>query len=142
MGVILDTCIWVEVERGRLAPMDVAEITREEPVYLAAPVIAELEYGVNRAGTDAQRQKRAAALARVRRKPCLVIDAETGSTFGRLSAALESSGKPSAHRVNDLWLASLAVQHNLAVLTLNPRDFADIPGLRLLSLPPRHRAPQ
>ncbi len=37
MGVILDTSIWVDVERGRLAPADVAAVTGEEPVYLAPP---------------------------------------------------------------------------------------------------------
>ena len=42
MGVILDTSIWVDVERGRLAPADVATVTGEEPVYLAPPVIAAL----------------------------------------------------------------------------------------------------
>lgn len=134
MGVILDTSVWVDVERGRLAPMDVAAVTSTEPVYLVPPVIAELEYGVNRAATESQRQKRAAALARIRRKPCLLIDAETGVVFGRLSANLDSSGRPSTHRVNDVWIAAMAIQHNLAVLTLNPGDFRDIPGLRLLSL--------
>ena len=49
MGVIVDTSVWIDVERGRLAPADVAAITREEPVYLAPPVLAELEYGVQRA---------------------------------------------------------------------------------------------
>lgn len=135
MGVILDTSIWVDVERGRLAPMDVAAVTGTEPVYLTPSVLAELEYGVHRAATDAQRQKRAAALARIRRKPCLLMDAETGAVFGRLAAALDSAGKPSTHRINDLWMAASAIQHNLSVLTLNAGDFADIPGLRLLSLP-------
>ena len=45
MGVILDTSIWVDVERGRLALADVAAVTGTEPVYLAPPVIAELQYG-------------------------------------------------------------------------------------------------
>ena len=68
MGVILDTSIWVDVERGRLAPADVATVTGEEPVYLAPPVIAELQYGVHRAPNAATRNRRASALARIRRK--------------------------------------------------------------------------
>jgi len=132
MGVIIDTSVWVDVERGRLAPADVAAITGEEPAYLAPPVIAELEYGVQRAQTSDQRHKRAAAVARIRKKPCLVIDAETGVTFGRLAADLDSAGRPSTHRIQDLWLAALAVQHNLKVLTQNAKDFQDIPGLKVL----------
>jgi len=132
MGVIIDTSIWIDVERGRLAPADVAAITGSEPVYLAPPVLAELEYGVHRARTPDQRQKRAAAVARIRKKPCLVMDAETGLTFGRLAADLDAVGRPSTHRVQDLWLAALAVQHNLKVLTQNQKDFLGIPGLTVL----------
>jgi len=134
MGVIVDTSIWVDVERGRLAPADVAAITGDEPVYLAPPVLAELEYGIHRAKTADQRHRRAAAVARIRRKPCLVIDAETGATFGRLAADLDAKGRPSAHKVQDLWLAALAVQHNLDLLTANTKDFDGIPGLTVLAL--------
>ena len=135
MGVIIDTSIWVEVERGRLAPADVAALTGEEPVYVAPPIIAELEYGVHRARTAAQRNRRASAVARIRKKPCLIIDVETGTTLGRLAADLDTGGRPATHRVQDLWLAALAVQHNLKVLTQNERDFRGIPGVELLVLP-------
>src|SRR5262249_59582334 len=111
VGVILDTSIWVDVERGRLAPADVAAVTGEEPVYLAPPVIAELEYGVQRAPNAAARHRRASALARIRRKPCLIIDRETGEFFGRLAADVDSRRKPFQHRINDRRLAALAIPH-------------------------------
>jgi predicted nucleic acid-binding protein len=134
VGVIIDTSIWVDVERGRLAPADVAAITGVEPVFVAPPVLAELEYGIHQAKTSDQRQRRAAAVARIRRKPCLVIDAETGVTFGRLAADLAAAGRAPTFKVQDLWLAALAVQHNLKVLTQNAKDFQGIPGLTLLRM--------
>jgi len=135
MGVIVDTSIWVDVERKRLVHTELAERLGDEPVYLAPPVIAELEYGVNRARTPAQRNKRAAALAKIRKKPCLIIDRETGELFGRIAAEADRGGrKPSQHRVHDLWLAALAIQHGFRLLTQNPRDFRDIPGLELMLL--------
>jgi predicted nucleic acid-binding protein len=67
-----------------------------------------------------------------------VIDAETGVTFGRLAADLDATGRPSAFKIQDLWLAALAVQHNLKVLTRNARDFQGIPGLTLLRMPGSH----
>ncbi len=135
MGVIVDTSIWVDVERRRLAPGTLAEMLGDEPVYLAPPVIAELEYGVNRAQTPAQRNKRSAALAKIRKKPCLIIDRETGELFGKLAAGVDRGDrKQSRHRVHDLWLASLAIQHGFRLLTQNPRDFSDIPGLELISI--------
>jgi predicted nucleic acid-binding protein len=137
VGVIIDTSVWVDVERGRLAPADVATITGDEPVYVAPPVLAELEYGIHRAKTAGQRHKRAAAVARIRRKPCLVVDGDTGVTFGRLAAELDSKGRAATYHVQDLWLAALAVQHNLKVLTGNAKDFRGIPGLTVLSVPNR-----
>ena len=134
MGVILDTSIWIEVERGRISPGDVASVTGDEPVYLVPPVIAELEYGVHRAATPAQRNRRASAVARIKSKPCIGIDKETGVMFGRLAADLDSAGRPSSHRIQDVWIAAIAIQHNLKVLTQNKRDFADIPGIQLLTL--------
>ena len=134
MGVIIDTSIWVDVERGRLAPRDVATVTGDEPVYVVPPVIAELEYGVHRAKTEAQRTRRAGAMARIRKKPCLVIDRDTGETFGRLAAILDSKGKPSTHRTHDVWIAAMAVQHNLKVLTRNRKDFDGIPGVDVLTV--------
>lgn len=135
MGVIVDTSIWVDVERRRLDPAKLAQMLGEDPVYLAPPVVAELEYGVNRAQTPVQRNKRAAALARIRRKPCLIIDRETGELFGKLAAGMDDAArKPAQHRVHDLWLAALAIQHGFRLLTQNPRDFCDIPGLEVLSV--------
>jgi len=136
MGVILDTSIWVDVERGRLAPADVASVTGDEPVYLAPPVLAELQYGVDRAPDAASRNRRHSALSRIRQKPCLIMDRETGELFGRLAAELDSRGKPSTHRVNDLWLAALAIQLGMKLATRNKADFADVPGLDLLAFPP------
>ncbi len=135
MGVIIDSSIWVDVERGRVAPADVAALTGDEPVYVAPPIIAELEYGVHLAQTPGQRHRRASALSKIRRKPCLIVDGDTGATFGRLAADLDSSGRPHAYRVQDVWIAALAVQHNLKVLTQNRKDFEGIPGLEVLEMP-------
>jgi predicted nucleic acid-binding protein len=135
MGVIIDTSIWVEVERGRLGPADVAAFTADEPVYIAPPIIAELEYGVHRAAAPAQRNRRASAVARVKKKPCLIVDGDTASVFGRLAADLDAKGKPHAYKVQDVWIAALAVQHNLKVLTQNRKDFEGIPGVEVIALP-------
>lgn len=38
------------------------------------------------------------------------------------------------HRLHDLWIAAAAIQHRHSLLTRNKADFADIPGLRLLTV--------
>ena len=35
--------------------------------------------------------------------------------------------------IQDIWLASQAVQYNYKFLTINEKDFQDIPGLQLVA---------
>ena len=134
MGVVIDTCIWIDVERGRLSPADVQGFTGSEPVFMSPVTIAELTYGAEVAADDNVRQRRIAALERLKKKPTLIIDEETGVIFGRLSASLKSRMRRADFTIQDLWIASLAIQHGFSVLTRNVRDFEDIPGLQLIAL--------
>lgn len=94
MGVVIDTNVWVDVERGKLNTQDVVAAVGDEPVYLTPTILAELWYGVHRAKSEAERTKRLAATVRLRRKPCLTIDASTGELVGRIAAELDSRGRP------------------------------------------------
>lgn len=134
MGVIIDTSIWVGVERGSITPDQVVAVTGDDAVYLVPPVLAELEYGVLRAQTEAQRNRRVAAVAKIKRKPSLMMDCETGEIFGRLAEYLDRQGRPARHRVQDLWISALAIQYGYRVLTQNEKDFSDVPGVDLLVL--------
>jgi predicted nucleic acid-binding protein len=132
MGVIIDTCIWVDVERGKLSPADVQTWTGAEPVFMSPVTIAELSFGLAMATTGDIRQKRLAALEKLKKKPVLIIDEETGAIFGNLAAELRKIGRSADYRIQDLWIASQAIQHGFPVLTRNVKDFKDIPGLSLL----------
>jgi len=132
MGFLIDTCIWIDVERGALSPADVATITGDEPVFLSPVAIAELKFGAENAGNADLRLKRLAALARLKRKPILTIDETTGEIFGDITAQLKKKGSQHRYRVQDLWLASQAIQHGYRFLTHNRKDFSDIPGLSLV----------
>ncbi len=82
----------------------------------------------------ALKQKAAAALRRLRRKPQLRITTETAEIFGILAAKLKKSGRDADFRINDLWLAAQTIQRNFILLTANPKDFTDIPELKTVSL--------
>lgn len=131
-GVVIDTCVWIDIERGNLKPVYVADAIDNAPVFLTPTILAELQYGVDRAATARQRTLRFSALARLRRKPCLVIDADTGVLFGTIAAELDQAGRPGTHRIHDLWIAAAAIQNGYPLLTRNRSDFADIPGLNLI----------
>jgi predicted nucleic acid-binding protein len=131
MACLMDTCVWIDVERGVLAPGDVEVLTRDEPVFISPMTLAELRFGAEITPDPGTRQKRLAALRRLERKPLLSIDGTTGSIFGSLAAQIRAAGRQHRYRVQDLWLASQALQHACRFLTRNHHDFEDIPGLNL-----------
>ena len=135
MGWLIDTGVWIAVERGTLSAADIHAITRQEPVYLSPVNIAEMEFGLHMLRAGALKQRAATALRRLRRKPQLRITVETAEVFGTLAAALKKAGRDGDFRINDLWLAAQAVQRDFKLLTGNAKDFADIPGLKMVALP-------
>jgi predicted nucleic acid-binding protein len=132
MAFLVDTCVWIDVERGALAPADVAQLTANEPVFISPVTLAELRFGAEIALDPGIRQKRLAAFRRLARRPLLAIDGTTGDIFGSLAAQIKAAGQHHRYRVQDLWLASQALQHDCRLLTRNPDDFKDIPGLDLV----------
>jgi predicted nucleic acid-binding protein len=138
VGWLIDTSLWIAVERGALAAADIHAITRQEPIYLSPVNLAELRFGLELLKPGPLKQRAMAMLRRLRRKPQLRLTVETGDTFGMLAARLRKSGKDPHVRVNDLWLAAQAVQCDFRLLTSNEKDFTDIPGLQMvvLKLPP------
>jgi len=132
MGFVIDTCVWIDVERGVLAPGDVAAFTQDEPVFLSPVTIAELKFGAEVAADPDVRQQRLAGLRRLQNLPLLPIDGNTGDVFGGLAVEIRRAGRYHRYRVQDIWLASQAIQHSYRLLSRNRRDFEDIPGLDLL----------
>lgn len=134
MGFIIDTCLWIAIERGLISISRILEITKHNPIYLSPVNVAEIRFGLELMKDQRQRQKALSALRRLRRKPMLHITAETGEIFGRLAAELERSGRGVDFRVQDVWLASQAIQRDFTLLTANPKDFRDIPGLKVIEV--------
>ena len=79
---MIDTSIWIAVERGRLGAADIQAITRQEPLYLSPVSIAEMQSGLEMLPAGALKQRAAAAIRRLRRKPQLRITVETAEVFG------------------------------------------------------------
>lgn len=134
MGWLIDTSIWIAVERGVLSAADIHAITRQEAVYLSPVNIAEIRFGLELLKTGTLKQRAATALRRLRRKPQLRITLDTAEVFGELAAKLTKAGRDPKVRINDLWLAAQAIQRDFHLLTSNPKDFADIPGLKMIAL--------
>src|SRR5262249_30616268 len=125
VGWLIDTDIWIAVERGRLGAADIQAVTKQEPVYLSPVNVAEMQFGHDMLRSGPQKRRAAAARRRLG-KPQLRITVETAETFGALAAALKKAGRDADFRINDLWLAAQTVQRGFTLLTSNPKDFRDI----------------
>lgn len=132
MGVVIDTSVWIALQRRELPPETVSEAVAGERMYIAPAVWAELKYGVERAPTEAIQKRRQTLLAEIGRLPFLTTEALTAEIFAKTAALLDRMGRPATHRVHDVWIAATAIQHGFAVVTRNAADFEDIPSLRVI----------
>ncbi|MGH3942529.1 MAG: hypothetical protein ACRDTG_28685 [Pseudonocardiaceae bacterium] len=57
------------------------------------------------------------------------FNAETAPIYGRVRAAVISSGRKPRHRVADLTIAAIAIAENLPHFTTNLDDFKDLDDL-------------
>ena len=61
----------------------------------------------------------------------LAVTDETAIAYAALRVALQRSGRPIP--ANDAWIAACALSFGCPLLTNNPADFADIPGLTVIT---------
>jgi predicted nucleic acid-binding protein len=57
------------------------------------------------------------------------FDAEAARIYGRVCAAVISTGRKPRRRIADLMIASIAVAEDLPLFTTNPDDFKGLDGL-------------
>jgi len=134
VGFLIDTNLWIAIERGNISAADVHAITKQAPVFLSPVNLAELRFGLELMTDTRQKARATAMLRRMRRKPLLRITGETAEIFGTLAAKLTQAGRGADFRIQDLWLAAQAVQRGFTVVTANAKDFQDIPDLKFLAV--------
>ena len=134
MGYLIDTSLWIAIERGRLSAADIFAVTRQAPVYLSPVNLAEIRFGIDLMSDPKQKAKAMGMLRRMRRKPLLRIGAQTAEVFGALAARLAKSGRGHDFRVQDLWLAAQTIERKFTLLTANAKDFRDVPGLKFVAV--------
>ncbi len=121
--ILLDTNIVIEIFDGN---HDYAEkISKEEILYLPSIVLGELYTGVNRVANKTKHLKKLTDFLTL----CSVIniDSVTSKYYGQIIAALYKKGKPIP--TNDVWIASIALQHNFTLIT-NDGHFKEVANLR------------
>jgi tRNA(fMet)-specific endonuclease VapC len=132
MGVILDSSVLIEAERGHL-DIDRFINERETQAFgLSVITVAELLHGVHRADSEKRRVKRSAYVEKVIELfPIYPFGIDTARVYAQLWTTLLRKGvQIGAH---DLIIASTAIALGFSVATFDKRDFERIEGLELES---------
>ena len=135
--MIFDSCIWVGLAAGQVDHQTVITMAGDMPVFTSVISLGELSFGVEACANPAERAMRAAYLRQIENRPALGVSRHTAAAFGVLAAAVKQAGRSPRPRFNDLWIAAQAIEHGYALLTLNATDFVGLPGLQLVTLPPK-----
>lgn len=119
---LLDTSVIIAIESGR--PVDYGAFPLQHSVCSIS--IGELHLGIHTAPDAETRSIRIGTLEAMAGLNLLSVDSAAAAHWGRLRFRLKEAGR--RINVNDLWIASVALAHNLPVITQD-EDFGVLVGL-------------
>ena len=128
MTQIIDTSVFVMLERRGLPPAVAPRLSDDESVAVSVITIAELLVGAARADTPERKGRRERFVRAVAAAfPVLPIDLEAAERLAFIVAELARRGTPIG--LYDALIAATALANDCSVLTDNVREFARVPGL-------------
>lgn len=108
---LLDTSVFIATETGR----SLAAETLPDDSYVCVITLAELRVGVHAAQDTDTRALRMRTLEALSALTALTVDEIAAAHWARLRHRLFEAGR--RVNVNDLWIASVALAHDLPVVT-------------------------
>lgn len=126
--VLLDTNIVIALFAGE--PMVLDRIAECSETHVPVPVLGELYHGALQSVRKEENLGRLRDLGRL--NPVLPCVVSTAHRYGVIRTALARKGRPIPE--NDVWIAALAMQHDLTLLTKD-RHFMQVEELSFELLP-------
>ena len=124
-GKLLDTSALIALQKAEPALLQLLDT--DEEVFIPAIAVGELYYG---AANSSRAEKNLAVIdAMLVENVVLACDAVTARFYGRIRYALRRKGKPIPE--NDLWIAALAQQYELVLVTRDAH-FQEVAGLMVV----------
>ena len=135
MGILLDTTVFVDLERAGKRPSSVgaaigALLGDTGSVGMAAITASELLHGVHRADPRNRARREAFVDAVISEIPAIGFDLRVARVHARLWADLSAAGVDTG--AHDRLIAATALSLGWSVATANVRHFERIPGLDLV----------
>jgi len=128
MRYLLDTNIWIAyLKGGNLKVRERLEATDKEQIAVCSVVWGELLYGARQYEKRSEREAKIEATL----SPllCLPFDLAAARHYARIRDYLENSGQVIGG--NDLMIASIALEHDLTMVTHNSEEYIRVPDLRV-----------
>ena len=122
---LLDTNAVIALLRGDEA---IARIMSDKSGIIPLNVAAELFYGAEKSSRKAENYKKYEDF--IAERQVLECDIETARFYGRIAYELQKKGRRIP--VNDMWIAALAMQYDLTVLTRD-KHFDNVDNLKKLA---------
>ncbi|MDA0745947.1 MAG: type II toxin-antitoxin system VapC family toxin [bacterium] len=130
MGILIDSSVLIDFERGRIDLSARVEGREDEAFFLSVISASELLHGVYRATDSRIRARRTAFVeAALERFPLLPVDLKTARTHAQVWADLMARGLSIG--LHDSWLAATCIAYGLTIATGNVREFERVSGLRV-----------
>jgi tRNA(fMet)-specific endonuclease VapC len=119
---LLDTNIIIDLLANEDAVKE--KLAGTEEAFISSITIGELFYGAEKSSRPAENVRRIENLASI--STVLGCDTHTGRCYGQIKNMLRTKGRPVPE--NDLWIAAIARQHDLILVTRD-KHFNEIEGL-------------
>lgn len=124
MKIAIDTNAYCLAARNE--PRVIALLRSAQQIFLPFVVLAELRAGFAAGSARSRNEANLVSFLRSPRVTLLFADEQTTHHYARIFAQLKAQGTPIP--TNDIWIAAIAVQHDLALLT-NDVHFSYLPQL-------------
>ena len=121
---LLDTSIIVELFANDRAVHK--RLLKAESVFIPSIAVGELYYGANKSARRQENMDQVKQLVSI--SIILNCDPDTGYWYGTVKNQLRQDGKPAPE--NDIWIAALALQHDL-ILATRDKHFEAVDGLKI-----------
>lgn len=121
-SVLLDTNIVIGLFANDRAVL--ARLPETDRIFIPSIVLGELYFGAYKSAHASENVHRIEEL--VAASAVLICDAVTAAHYGRIKMALRDKGRPLPE--NDIWIAALAQQHGLIVVSRD-QHFKEIENL-------------
>jgi len=122
---LLDTNILIALFADEVVVKD--HLTQAKEIFIPSIAIGELYYGARKSRQTQANLSRVDGL--VNSSTILGCDAETARQYGEVKNKLRLKGRPLPE--NDIWIAALALQHVLILVTRDAH-FQEVENLQIL----------